>query len=107
MRNAANGKSIYQDCEMEMSSMRGFYKVEDVPTDHWDEHGNWIIEDWNVTHPVLTVWIENGDSEIVALADANEPDDWDATEAGEYERLEREACGKIGIDPESIEWDLK
>lgn len=90
---------------MEMSSLRGFYKVEDVPTDHWDEHGNWIKEDWNVTHPVLTVWIENGDSEIVAIA--NEPNDWDATEPDEYERLERDVCGHIGVDPGSIEWNLK
>ena len=96
MRNAANG-----------SSMRGFYKIEDIPTDHQDEHGDWIVEDWNVTHPVLTVWIEDEDGDIIALADATEPNDWDGTEPDEYERLEREVCGQIGVDHESIEWDLK
>lgn len=92
---------------MEMSSMRGFYKIEDVTTNHRDEHGNWIIEDCNVTHPVLTVWIEDEDDDIIAMADATEPEDWDGTEPDEYERLEREVCGKIGADPESIEWNLK
>lgn len=91
---------------MELSNLRGFYKVEDVPTSHWD-HGNWIDEDWHVARPVLTVWIENGDEGIIVLADATEPDDWDGTEPDEYERLEREICGQIGVDPESIEWDLK
>lgn len=83
---------------MEMSSMRGFYKIEDVLDDPDDWCGG--------THPQLKVWIEDGDG-IIALADATEPEDWDGTSPDEYERLEREVCGKIGADPESIEWNLK
>lgn len=90
-----------------MTTYSGFYEVRDVPTSHLDECGRWIADDWTMTHPHLVVWVEDESGDQIAAEVADLPADWDGEDPTEYERLERAVCEPLGIDPETISWDLR
>jgi hypothetical protein len=94
---------------MKASELSWHFSIEDVPTSHW-EHGNWIEEDWGVTHPHLAVWADYTDD------DGEEEDEcafkdldnaWDGTEPDEYLKLMTEICNRLGCEMDVDESALK